>query len=116
MKLMSVLRITSLCEGVSFLVLLLVAMPLKHIWGQPLAVKYVGWAHGLLFMMLGVLLLLAMWRASLPLRMAALVGIAALLPGGPFVADRLLRRHRPPVGRPARPARLETDCGAGAHE
>jgi integral membrane protein len=94
MNLMSLLRAVSITEGVSFLMLMLVAMPLKYIWGQPLAVKWVGWAHGVLFMALGALLLLAMWRASLPFRIAAIVGVAALLPGGPFFADRLLKRHQ----------------------
>jgi integral membrane protein len=94
MNLMSLLRAVSLTEGVSYLVLLLVAMPLKYLWGQPLAVKYVGWAHGVLFMALGALLLLAMLRAGLSLKLALIVGIAALLPGGPFFADRLLKRHQ----------------------
>ena len=94
MNLMSLLRAVSITEGVSFLMLMLVAMPLKYIWDQPLAVKWTGWAHGVLFMALGALLLLAMWRASLPFRIAAIVGVAALLPGGPFFADRLLKRHQ----------------------
>jgi integral membrane protein len=97
MNLLSLLRAVSLTEGVSFLVLMLVAMPMKYLWGQPLAVKWVGWAHGILFIALGVLLLLAMWRASLPLRTAFIVGVAALLPGGPFFADRLLKRHQESV-------------------
>lgn len=94
MNLMSLLRAVSLTEGVSYLVLLLVAMPLKYLWGEPLAVKYVGWAHGVLFMALGALLLLAMLRAGLSFKLALIVGIAALLPGGPFFADRLLKRHQ----------------------
>ena len=88
------LRAIGLLEGISFLVLLGVAMPLKYVWGMPLAVKWVGWAHGLLFMALGVLLLLAMLRAALPFKLAVIVGVAALLPAGPFFADRLLRRHQ----------------------
>jgi integral membrane protein len=94
MNLMSLLRAVSLTEGVSYLLLLLVAMPLKYIWDQPLAVKFVGWAHGLLFMALGALVLLAMIRAALPFRLAVIVGIAALLPAGPFFADRMLKRHQ----------------------
>jgi SAM-dependent methyltransferase len=35
-------------EGVSFLVLLGIAMPLKYAAGLPMAVKIVGWAHGVL--------------------------------------------------------------------
>jgi len=93
MTLMRILRACSLTEGVSYLLLLLVAMPLKYVWAWPLAVKYVGWAHGVLFMTLGALVLLAMLRAALPFKTACLVGVASLLPAGPFFADRLLQRH-----------------------
>ena len=40
---------TGIAEGISFLVLLLVAMPLKYMFDFPIAVKVVGWAHGALF-------------------------------------------------------------------
>jgi len=36
-------------EGVSFLLLLCIAMPLKYIWNQPWMVQQVGMAHGVLF-------------------------------------------------------------------
>jgi len=39
----------SLLEGLSFLILLGIAMPLKYVFDMPLAVRYVGWVHGLLF-------------------------------------------------------------------
>ena len=45
---MRFLRFVSFSEGVSYLLLLLVAMPLKYVWGIPLAVKWVGWAHAAL--------------------------------------------------------------------
>ncbi len=92
MTLLKILRAVSLTEGVSFLVLLLVAMPLKYVWHWPLAVKCAGWAHGVLFMSLGVLTLLAMRRISLPFRTACIIGIGALLPAGPFFVDRRLRK------------------------
>lgn len=38
-------------EGMSFLVLLLIAMPLKYFAGYPQAVAVVGMAHGILFML-----------------------------------------------------------------
>lgn len=38
-------------EGISLLLLLFVAMPLKYIWMQPEMVRQVGMAHGLLFML-----------------------------------------------------------------
>jgi integral membrane protein len=54
------LRAVSLTEGLSFLLLLLVAMPLKYAWGYPHAVQYLGWAHGALFLTLHGLLLQAL--------------------------------------------------------
>lgn len=42
-------RVISLVEGLSFLLLLFVAMPAKYILGYPLAVTVMGWTHGLLF-------------------------------------------------------------------
>ena len=42
-------RKIAFAEGVSFLVLLLIAMPLKYFAGMPMAVTVVGGLHGLLF-------------------------------------------------------------------
>lgn len=87
------LRAVGLLEGASFLVLLFIAMPLKYAAGMPLAVKFVGWAHGLLFM--GYLLVLGHTASALrwPLMRVAGALIAALLPFGPFVLDARLRRE-----------------------
>jgi integral membrane protein len=80
-------------EGISFLVLLGIAMPLKYLAGLPLAVKVVGWAHGALFIAFLAALASAHRDARLPLRLSALVFIAALLPFGPFLIDGRLARH-----------------------
>jgi integral membrane protein len=93
MTLLRTLRVASLCEGVSFLLLLVVAMPLKYLLGQPFAVTLVGWGHGVLFVVLGMLVLGAWGRGLISLRTAFLLGIASLLPAGPFFADRLLRQE-----------------------
>ena len=44
------LRSIGTWEGISYLLLLFVAMPLKYIWGHPEAVRVVGMAHGILWM------------------------------------------------------------------
>lgn len=84
-------RLVSLLEGVSFLVLLGIAMPLKYAAGIPEAVRYVGWAHGLLF----VLFLLALFEASSAHRwsLPRIAGafVAAVVPFGAFVLERKLR-------------------------
>jgi integral membrane protein len=84
------LRVAGKVEGVSYLLLLGVAMPLKHLAGLPLAVKLAGWTHGLLFVVFVVVLVIAMLRARLSFAHAARVFIASLLPFGPFVIDRRL--------------------------
>jgi integral membrane protein len=87
------LRAIGFAEAVSYLLLLGVAMPLKYLAGMPLAVRYVGWAHGVLFMLyVGAVAAVAYthrWRAGQTLK--ALV--ASVLPFGPFVLDREWREQ-----------------------
>lgn len=98
MSLMRILRAVSMTEGVSFLVLLLVAMPLKYVWHWPLAVKYVGWAHGILFIALAALAFNALVRGFIPFKTALLLGLASLVPAGTFFMDRVLREHEARIG------------------
>jgi len=44
-----VFKYVSILEGLSFLLLLFIAMPLKYIWDMPQMVQQVGMAHGVLF-------------------------------------------------------------------
>ena len=85
------LRLLSLAEGVSTLVLFGIAMPLKYLAGMPLAVSIVGSLHGLLFVGLVAMFLLAVRRVPIPPGLAFAGIIAAIVPGGPFVMDRWLK-------------------------
>lgn len=77
-------------EGISTLVLFGIAMPLKYIANMPLAVKIAGNLHGILFVGLVMMLMLAINRVPISKRLA-LAGIAAaIIPFGPFVYDRWL--------------------------
>jgi integral membrane protein len=93
------LRQAGKVEGTSFLVLLFGAMPLKYLAEMPFAVKVVGWAHGLLFIWFCWALARARFD-GLPLRLAALAFVAALLPFGPFLIDDRLRRETTPEAIP----------------
>ena len=44
-------RLLSLVEGLSLVLLLLVAMPLKYYFAMPTMVSYVGMIHGVLFLL-----------------------------------------------------------------
>jgi integral membrane protein len=87
------LRTIGLIEGISFLVLLGAAMPLKYFAGLPQAVTAVGWLHGLLFITFCIALTQAHQEAKWTVWRSGVVLIAALLPFGPFVIDGRLRRE-----------------------
>jgi integral membrane protein len=87
------LRLATLAEGVSFLVLLFVGMPLKYWADLPLAVKITGWLHGLLFVIVCALLLAVTLKERWPLSRTALVFAAALIPFGPFWIDHRLKDY-----------------------
>ena len=86
-------RLIGLTEGVSFLLLMGVAMPLKYLAGQPLAVKYLGWTHGLLFIVLCMAIFQAWAGGALSFRRSLLAFFAALVPFGPFLIDRRLAEN-----------------------
>jgi len=71
-------------EGVSYLILLFIAMPLKYGMGFDAAVKYTGWIHGVLFVAFGLELLLVWVKAKWSFGRVFLAGIASLLPFGTF--------------------------------
>ncbi|MEM9986472.1 MAG: DUF3817 domain-containing protein [Bacteroidota bacterium] len=85
------LRAIGFLEGISFLVLLCIAMPLKYLAGQPWAVKYVGWAHGLLFVLYMAALADSFFRYRWPFLKGLKGFLAAFIPGGPFWFDRTLK-------------------------
>src|SRR5690348_9409521 len=87
-------------EGVSFLVLLGIAMPLKRLAGLPEAVFFVGWAHGILFMLYVGAIAHATLLGGLTVAQAAGGLVASVLPFGPFVYDSWLRGSVPPSAPP----------------
>jgi integral membrane protein len=78
----------SILEGTSFLVLLLIAMPLKYIWEAPQMVEVVGMLHGILFVLY---ILGAFWLARAldwNLKTLFVVCISSVLPLGPFYVEK----------------------------
>ena len=92
-KKLSWLRKAGIAEGISFLLLLGVAMPLKYVLKQPMAVTIVGWAHGLLF----VAFLFLAWEVKTDRNKSwkwfALAFLAAILPAGTFFFDKKLKEE-----------------------
>lgn len=86
------LRILSIIEGISTLVLFGVAMPLKYWAGMPLAVTIVGSLHGILFMGLVAMFLVARWRVPISTGLTVAGIFGAVVPFGPFVVDHWIDR------------------------
>ncbi len=86
------LRVVGVIEGISFLLLLGVAMPMKYVWDNPILVKYLGMAHGVLFLLFLALLLIVCHRMKWSLSIFVMGLIAAVLPFAPFLFDKKLKQ------------------------
>jgi len=86
------LRILGNIEGISYLLLLGIAMPMKYFFGFPMAVKIVGMAHGVLFIAYCLLLALQMKANKWNLLFGIYLFVATLIPFGTFVTDRKLAK------------------------
>jgi integral membrane protein len=84
-------RLIALAEGVSFIALMGVAMPLKYAAGMPTPVTVVGWIHGVLFILYVVTGTHAAIAGRWSYRFIALAFAASLIPGATFWLDRKLR-------------------------
>ena len=82
-----------LAEGMSFLLLLGVAMPLKYMAGMPQAVRVMGSLHGALFIAYLATVYFAASTWKWPGAKTAMAVVAAVLPFGPFWFDAKLKRE-----------------------
>lgn len=87
------LRAVTFLEGISYVLLLFVAMPLKYWAGYPLAVRVTGLAHGVLFVSLAWLTWSTMRKRRKPLSFGVRIGVAALIPFATFFLDGELARE-----------------------
>jgi integral membrane protein len=94
-------RIAAWVTGVGLLVLVLIAMPMKYVFGQPQLVAVVGVTHGFLYMIYIVCTLLLAERCRWKPLDALLILVAGTIPVASFVAERRVtqrvRAGRSPV-------------------
>jgi integral membrane protein len=81
---------TGHAEGVSFLVLLFIAMPLKYMCDMPMAVRIAGSIHGILF----IAFITVLWDAKnkMPLNYATVAKafVLSIVPFGTFFIKKIL--------------------------
>ena len=90
------LRITALLEGISFLVILFITMPLKYFYDNAEPNKIVGMAHGVLFIAYVIVVIMAANEFKWSRNNLALALLASIIPFGTFWADVKIFRQRQP--------------------
>jgi len=80
-------------EGWSYLILVFIAMPMKYMFGMPIAVKIVGMAHGILFIIFCLLLVQAWKDAKWSLKESVVFFIASLIPFGTFFTKKTINSY-----------------------
>ncbi len=82
------LRLVSIIEGISLIVLVLIAVPLKYSYDDPSWVKTIGPIHGALFVLFAILTLMEAYDKKWKLKTTAMVFlIASFIPFGCFYVD-----------------------------
>lgn len=86
-------RITAILEGISFLMLFGVGMPLKYMANIREPNLYIGYAHGFLFIAYVILAIVFCWEKKWSIKRFIILFMASLLPFGTFyVEEKYLKR------------------------
>ena len=83
-----IFRVIAFLEGVSYLLLLFIATPVKYLLEDPQYVKMLGMPHGVLFMIYVVLAFMIRSDFKWDSRQFSVVLIASVIPFGTFYVDR----------------------------
>lgn len=81
-------KIIALLEGISLLALLFFAMPMKYLFGNPMFVKHIGMAHGLLFILYIALTILLKVEQKWNMKKFGIICLASIVPFGTFYIEK----------------------------
>lgn len=87
-------RMLALIEGVSYLLILFVTMPMKYYMGIGILNKIVGWSHGILFVLYIILAFEILIRRRIDFWQFLRVIIASIIPFGTFFNEKMLKRQQ----------------------
>ena len=85
---LNIFRITALLEGLSYLLLLFIATPIKHFTGDPQYVKLLGMPHGILFILYIILAFLIKSEMKWTNKTFGIVLVASIIPFGTIYIER----------------------------
>ncbi len=81
-------RLISYLEGISYLLILFVTMPLKYMFESPEPNKVIGMAHGLLFLLYIVFAIVVKFEKQWNNKTLAIVLLCSIIPFGTFWMDK----------------------------
>ena len=81
-------RVIAFLEGVSYILLLFIATPIKYIGEDPSYVKMLGMPHGLLFIAYIILAMVIRAEQKWDNKKTFIVLIASIIPFGTFYVDK----------------------------
>ncbi|MCI2229338.1 DUF3817 domain-containing protein [Polaribacter sp. MSW13] len=84
----SIFRIVSLLEGISYLLLLFIATPIKAFQGDETYVKMLGMPHGILFILYVILAFMLKKEMKWDHKNFGIILLCSLLPFGTFYMDK----------------------------
>ena len=90
----NIFRIISFLEGISYLLLLFVAVPIKYFQGDTSYVKMLGMPHGVLFMLYLVFAVVLKRKMNWNLKALGIISLASILPFGTFYVDKKYLQNR----------------------
>ena len=84
----NIYRLTAFLEGVSYILLLFIAVPIKYLLNEALDVKILGMPHGILFILYIIFSIIAKIKYNWNFRKFLVISIASLVPFGTFYIDK----------------------------
>jgi integral membrane protein len=88
-----IFKIIAFLEGISLLLLLFFAMPMKYMYEQPIFVKTIGMAHGLLFIAYILLAIMLKIEDKWEIKKFSIICIASIIPFGTFYIEKKYLRN-----------------------
>lgn len=84
----NIYRLTAFLEGVSYILLIFIAVPIKYLLNEAVYVKILGMPHGVLFILYIVFSIIAKIKYNWNFRKFLVISIASLVPFGTFYIDK----------------------------
>ena len=84
----NIYRLTAFLEGVSYILLLFIAVPIKYLLNEALFVKILGMPHGILFILYILFSIIAKIKYNWNFRKFLVISIASLVPFRTFYIDK----------------------------